>query len=206
MSYTYGQFREEVRQSVDADPRYDSMLDTACNRGIDEIFAESDFGNFKYETPSVAGVEEYNLPADTLYVNNVTYDNLVLSRCTFAEFLNRKSWLNFGNVFRGYPDKFTIKDNRDILLARTPADSGKTIAIYVTIKTADLVDGTDDDTDFPVARVYSKPAYHFARHFLFGQDLRDEEAAAEYKMFEHEMGKISRRLSGSIKTKVKRVK
>ena len=204
--YTYGQFRAEVNESVDQDQRYASMLDTACNRGIDEIFAESDFGNFRYDTPSEAGKEEYDLPRDTLYVNNVTYDNLPLTRCTFSEFLNRKSWLNWGNVFRGYPDKFCIKDNRSLMVTRTPADSGKVLTIYVTIKTADLVNGTDDNADFPVARVYSKPAYHFARHYLFGQDGRKEESEDEYKMFEHEMAKISRRLSGSIKTKVKRVK
>jgi hypothetical protein len=205
MSYSYGDFRGEVSESVDNDPRYESMLDVACNRGIDEIFAESDFGNFRYDTNSIAGREEYDLPADTLYVNNVTYDNLVLSRCTFAEFLNRKSWLNFGNTFRGYPDKYVVKDNRSLMVTRTPADTDKVISIYVTIKTADLSNETDADEDFPLARVYSKPAYHFARHYLFGQDLRTEEAASEYKMFEHEMAKIARRLSGSIKTKVKRI-
>ena len=73
------------------------------------------------------------------------------------------------------------------------------------MKTPDLNIANNANDPFPLARVYTVPAFHYARHYLYSQDNRPEDAQREYATFEHEMGKINRRLKGSVKTKVTRL-
>lgn len=205
MAYTYGDFWSEVFNSLERDQRFQGGLDIACNRGIDEIFANSDYGNFTYQTTSESGREEYDLPENTLYVNFVTYDTVPMDRIIFDEHLQRKAFAVNGIVYYTRPLNFVIKDNRTMILSPMPRESGKPIVAYLTVKYDDFKIDTDTDKPFPLGRVYSKPAFHFARHYAYLNDNRDADSAKEYQLFEHEMGKISMRLKGSVKTKVKRM-
>lgn len=204
MAYTYGQFWNEVYNSLERDQRFQSLVDVACNRATDEILIRSNFGNFKYETQSESGRGEYNLPEGTMYVNNVTFDSVPMDRITFKEHLDRQAMLQGGIIYSSRPGGFLIKDNRDLILSPTPRVSSKTIAVYLTIKTADLTFADNEDTDFPVARVYSKGAFHFARHYLYLADNREKDARTEYEYFERETAEANRRLNGSVSTKVTR--
>ena len=212
MSYTFGAFQNYVFESLERDPRWLSSLDEACNSAIDETLAESNYGNLEYDTLSVNGQEIYNLPPDTLYVNFVTYDNVPLDRMTFDEYLQRKALINQGIILYKKPVGFLIKDNRDLALSPTPPDNGLTITIYCTVKTPDMAGltsdptgGVDFATNMPFGRVYANAAKHYARFYLLQLDGQDDRATSEYKLFEHEMGKTTRRLIGSVKTKVKRM-
>lgn len=205
MAYTYGNFWNEVFNSLERDQRFQSLVDVACNRAIDEIMMESNFGNFTYQTPSEPGREEYDLPEGTMHVNHVTFNNIPMDRITFDEYLQRKAIPGITVAYSTWPYSFLVKDNRSLILSPTPRSTTQTIQAFITVKTDDLNFTDNEATDFPLARVYTKPAFHFARHYLYLNDNRDDDAAKEYRLFEHELGKIIRRLNGSRKTKVKRV-
>jgi hypothetical protein len=212
MPETYGNFRSEVWESLENDPRFEISLDKACNRGIDETLAESNYGNFEFTTPSVATQEVYQLPEEMIYVNHVTYDNIPLMRMTLEELLERKAILRTSLVYYHWPLNFLVKENQDLLLSPPSSDSGRTITVYGTVKYPDLkgvpdpVTGLDDLLNpMPLRRLYTNAAYHYARYFLLQQDGQDERAAQEYKLFEHEIGKSNRRLRGNAKDKVRRI-
>ena len=205
MPYTYGEFSSRVFKSLEQDPRFSDGLDDACNRGIDETLAESNYGNFEFTTLSVANQLVYQLPADMIFVNFVTYCNIPLDRMTMDEYLQRQAFLNTGFFYWRWPDKFLVKENQDLVVSRTPRESGETIAVYGTIKTPNMYQTTDLLTAMPLRRLYDNAAYHYARFFLLQTDGQDERATSEYKLFEHEIGKSNRRLRGNVKDKVKRM-
>ncbi len=205
MSYTYGQFRASVKESLENDQRFEALLDEACNRGIDETLIDSNYGNTEYLTPSVNRKEEYDLPPGTLHVNYVTYDSIKLDRLTMDEWLSRKQFRRVGFSASAWPDSFLVRDNRLLAISNMPNQSGKEIVIYCSVKERDFVTGTDDAVEIPFARLYSKAAWHFARHFCLSADGQTTRAQEEYQLFEHEEGKANIRLRGSVKTKVKRV-
>lgn len=205
MPYTYGNFWNEVYNSLERDQRFFGLVDVAANRAIDEVFARSNFGNFQYDTVGENGRETYNLPEGTLYVNNVVYDSVPMDRITFKEHLQRKAFSSNGIIYYTRPVSYVVTDNRDLIMSPMPREAGKTLTAYITIKTADLVIATNENSNFPLARVYTTAAFHFARHYLYLNDNRDKDAERELLLFDKAMAEDSRRLSGSVKTKVTRL-
>ncbi len=183
------------------------MLNEACSRGVDEVYAHSDFGNFRWAVQggAILGQEEYILPPETFFVNFVTFRGIKLDRFTMDEWLNRKSMLNAANIagLRG-PDSFLVKDNRSLILSYPPGVAGGEIVAYLTL--AD--DGFTDDNlteEMPIARRYTRGAWHHARAFLLEIDGQDDRAQIEEKRADKYIAKDSRLLKGSVKSKVKRV-
>ncbi len=207
MAFTRGDFKASVFESLENDQRFSVLLNEACSRGVDEVYAHSDFGNFRYEVQggSVNRQEEYDLPPETFFVNFVTYRGIKLDRFTMDEWLNRKSLLNSAGVSGSLgPDSFLVKDNRALILSFPPSEQGKEIVAYLTLADDGFTDATDT-ADMPIARRYTRGAWHHARAFLLHSDGQEERAASEEKLAEKYIAKDSRLLKGSVKTKVKRV-
>ena len=207
MSYTYGQFRGSVFESLENDQRFEALLDEACNRGIDDQLIDANAWNLRRDTLSIVNKSDYDLPEGTLITNFVTYDGRLLDRMTMREYLTAKTWFNNSSV-QGVtgPMNFVEKDNRLLILFPAPGTADKTIEIFVTIKEKEYTDSDADlATQMPFERVYSRGAWHRARAFLLLADGQDERATLEERLGEKWTAKANQRLNASIKTKVARL-
>lgn len=201
---TRGQFRASVWNSLENDPRFESLLNEACTRAVQEVFCQSRFGNFKHITDSENGREEYNLPKGTLFCNFVTYDSQKMERMTFDQWLNAKSSLAGLSVQSGiWPEGFLVKDNRDLILWPIPKDNGKQIAAYLTVSDDGFTDNNKDQ-EMPIAIAYTRGAMHYAKSFLLEMDGQEDRAEYYQRRAEVEIGKANLLLNGNVDTYVKR--
>ncbi len=205
VSQTRGQFKTSVWESLERDPRFESLLNEACTRAVQEVFAQSNFGNFKHETESENGRDEYNLPQGTLFVNYVTYRGVKLERFTFDEYLNRQSWVDGQVQSAGVmPDKFVVKDNRDLILSYCPRESDRPIVVYLTVSD-DGFTALNESQDMPIAMAYTQGAWHHARAFLLENDGQDERAQIQWAMARKQIFEAKRLLNGSTASYVKQM-
>lgn len=207
MSFTYGQFRASVFESLENDQRFEPLLDEACNRAIDDALIDANAWNLRRDTPSVVNKTDYDLPAGTLVCNFVTYDGRVLQRMTMREYLEAKTWFN-NSFVQGVtgPMNFVVKDNRLLILFPAPGNADKVIEIFVTIKEKEYTSSDADQAlPMPFERVYSRGAWHRARAFLLLSDGQDERAKLDETMGEKWTAKANLRLNNSTKTKVMRL-
>lgn len=199
MSWLYSDFRSEVFDSLEEDPRFETYLDKACYRAIDEVFADSQFGNIRHEIVATVDKGEYALPTKTLFVNHVVFDGVPLQRITESEWLNGYGQMT-ENPITGTPYAFLVLNGQTLVLHPIPTQAKK-IRIFLTEVTEDLA----LTEAMPFGRVYSIPAFHFARHWLLQFDGQDGRSDREKILATREMGKASQRLNGNRKEKVTRI-